>query len=154
MGFGGAIRVQVRRDNILKDSFVGLSNAGRKLKGRVQVEFISEQGLAEAGIDGGGLFKEYLDALTKSAFNPKSGLFKPTSSQLLTPNPQSLVVEDHLQYFNFIGKILGKALYEVSLLRSGTLEKLLIIFFVGYLVGTRIRWRISERVTRSFQSIR
>ena len=33
---------------------------------------------AEAGIDGGGVFKEFLDALCKRMFDPMTGLFKCT----------------------------------------------------------------------------
>ena len=66
-------------------------------------------------IEGGGLFKEFVDAFAKAAFDPMFGLFIPTSSQLLSPNPASHIVPNHLQYFNFIGKMLGKALYEVSI---------------------------------------
>jgi len=99
-----------------------------------QVEFVSEQGLDEAGIDGGGLFKEFMDAFAKAAFSPDFGLFVPTSHQLLTPSPDSAsaggsggtgsssgggsggegsVGENHLKYLHFIGRILGKAVYEV-----------------------------------------
>ena len=82
------------------------------------MEFVSEQGLDEAGIDGGGLFKEFIDSFSKSAFSPSFGLFVPTSHQLLTPNPDSarasVVKSDHLKYLNFVGKILGKAVYEVT----------------------------------------
>jgi hypothetical protein len=44
------------------------------------------------------------------------GLFTTTSSQLLVPNPLSVlkVGKDHLSYFKFLGKMLGKAIYEVS----------------------------------------
>jgi ubiquitin-protein ligase E3 C len=33
---------------------------GPKLKNRVQIQFVDEHGLEEAGVDGGGLFKEFL----------------------------------------------------------------------------------------------
>jgi ubiquitin-protein ligase E3 C len=102
------------------------------MKGKIKVEFISEQGYLEAGIDGspiinifyfnffksykgGGLFKEFLDAFAKQAFDPMFGLFVPTTAQMLTPNPTSSLSQPrHLQYFQFIGKMLGKALYEVD----------------------------------------
>ncbi|KAJ1422048.1 hypothetical protein B484DRAFT_332494 [Ochromonadaceae sp. CCMP2298] len=77
--------------------------------------------MSEAGIDGGGLFKEFLDSFAKAAFAPSFGLFAPTSHQLLTPDPSSSsagVGAQHLQYFHFIGKILGKALYERMLVES------------------------------------
>lgn len=50
---------------------------------RVQVQFISEQGHTEAGIDGGGLFKSFIESFIKSSFDPKLGFFQPTDEQLL-----------------------------------------------------------------------
>jgi hypothetical protein len=83
-GMGGSVQVKVHRDTLVEDAFLGLRQAGSRLKGRVQVEFIGE-----AGIDGGGLFKEFIDSFLKAAFNPSLGLFCPTSEQLLVPNPLS-----------------------------------------------------------------
>ena len=83
-GLGGSVQVKVHRDTIVEDAFLGLRQAGSRLKGRVKVEFIGE-----AGIDGGGLFKEFIDSFLKAAFNPSLGLFCPTSEQLLVPNPLS-----------------------------------------------------------------
>ena len=101
----GSTRIQVHRNNILEDSVDQLHNLNEsKLKARIQVEFISETGLQEAGIDGGGLFKAFLDLLMKHSFDPSLGLFYLTQDQLLTPSPASeLTHENHLRYFNFIG---------------------------------------------------
>jgi hypothetical protein len=105
----------VRRDALVADAYEQLHDVGAKLKGMVKVGFTSEQGYTEAGIDGGGLFKEFIDSFAKEAFSPSCGLFIPTSHQLLTPNPSSAMMgSNHLRYFNFVGKILGKSLYEVS----------------------------------------
>ncbi len=89
MFHAGAQQIEVRRDKIVEDAFEKLHDMGNKLKNRVQVEFISEQGYREAGIDGGGLFKEFIDSFAKAAFDPTFGLFVPTSGQLVTPNPRS-----------------------------------------------------------------
>eukprot|EP01038_Epipyxis_sp_PR26KG_P007199 gene7199-9826_t len=121
MGFGNAVRIQVHRDQmrIFQDSFEGLNSIGDKLKGKIKIEFISEQGMVEDGIDGGGLFKEYMDAFSKAAFNPNFGLFIPTSQQLLTPNPgASQIIPSYLQYYHFIGRMLGKTIYEKLLFES------------------------------------
>ena len=40
-----------------------LPYAGADLKRTIQIEFVNQEGLAEAGIDGGGLFKEFFHAL-------------------------------------------------------------------------------------------
>lgn len=115
LGLSGALRIEVHRDAIVADAYEQLHEVGHRLKGMVKVEFISEQGLNEAGIDGGGLFKEFMDSFAKEAFSPTYGLFIPTSHQLLTPNPASgQLGSNHLRYFHFVGKMLGKAVYEVS----------------------------------------
>lgn len=97
-----------------------------------QVGFINDQGIAEAGIDGGGLLKEYLEVLTQALVDPARGLFVPTSGQLLVPNPVSSEtplsnnananygdsITSHVQLFEFAGKVFGKALYEGILIES------------------------------------
>eukprot|EP01034_Spumella_vulgaris_P039434 gene39434-48731_t len=64
----GSIHMRVHRDNLVEDAYRALEGAGAKIKGRIQVEFISHHNTVEAGIDGGGLFKEFLDAFSKSIF--------------------------------------------------------------------------------------
>ena len=97
---GGAVHdVTVNRDKIYEDAMRGLP-AGPDLKHRIRVTFESELGYQEAGIDGGGLFKDFMDALAERAFDPQYGLFNVTSEQLLYPNPASpTLAEDHLAHF-------------------------------------------------------
>ncbi|KAL5684423.1 hypothetical protein ACJX0J_010808, partial [Zea mays] len=60
-------------------------------------------------IDGGGIFKDFMENITRAAFDVQYGLFKETADHLLYPNPGSgLVHELHLQYFHFLGSLLGK----------------------------------------------
>lgn len=66
---------------------------GPKLKSRISISFIDEFGLVEAGIDGGGVFKEFLTALSREAFDVNSGLFLSTRDQLLYPNPHAYATE-------------------------------------------------------------
>ncbi len=40
------------------------------------MQFVNQLGLPEAGIDSGGLFKEFVVELCKIAFSAKIGLFK------------------------------------------------------------------------------
>jgi len=119
--FNRGIQARVRRATLVQDAFQALNNAGKKIKMRIQVSFVSEQGTEEAGIDGGGLFKEFMDNLAKQGFDPNFGLFLGTSQQTLVPSPSSIlstVGEEHLQYFGFLGRILGKAMYEGILIES------------------------------------
>ena len=85
------------------------------LKGLVRVQFVNEHGVEEAGVDGGGLFKDFLSALIEEAFDPvKTGLFVETPDRTLYPNPASYLRAgpDHLRKLEFLGAILGKAVYE------------------------------------------
>ncbi|KAH8945886.1 hypothetical protein BDL97_12G064500 [Sphagnum fallax] len=79
----------------------------------IRVTFVNELGVEEAGVDGGGIFKDFMENVTKVAFAIQYGLFKETADHLLYPNPASdMVHDDHLHYFEFLGKILGKAMFE------------------------------------------
>ncbi|KAH7957703.1 hypothetical protein HPB52_021913 [Rhipicephalus sanguineus] len=73
---------------------------------------IALQGLDEAGIDQDGVFKEFLEETIKRVFDPSLNLFRATSEQRLYPSPTSYIHENHLSLFEFVGKMLGKAVYE------------------------------------------
>ena len=80
-----------------------------------------------------GVFKEFLEEVITKAFDPALNLFKvfvqliyckcsqqhknlqANSNGHLYPSPSSHIHENYLLLFEFVGKILGKALYEVIL---------------------------------------
>jgi ubiquitin-protein ligase E3 B len=66
----GTIEIAVRRDHVVEDGFAQLNGLGSKLKSVINVSFVNEHGLSEAGLDYGGLFKEFLTNLAKAAFDP------------------------------------------------------------------------------------
>jgi ubiquitin-protein ligase E3 C len=80
------------------------------LKKRVRVHLLNAHGLDEAGIDGGGIFREFLNELLRSGFNPNQGFFKTTNEGLLYPSPtaQMLVGDSFARHYYFLGRILGK----------------------------------------------
>uniref|UniRef100_A0A673M1K2 Ubiquitin-protein ligase E3B n=1 Tax=Sinocyclocheilus rhinocerous TaxID=307959 RepID=A0A673M1K2_9TELE len=83
------------------------------IKGVIRVKFVNDLGMDEAGIDQDGVFKEFLEEIIKKVFNPALNLFKTTSgNERLYPSPTSSIHENHLQLFEFVGKMLGKAMYE------------------------------------------
>lgn len=41
---------------------------GSKIKHKIQITFVNKHGAEEPGIDGGGVFKEFLDDLIKDGF--------------------------------------------------------------------------------------
>ena len=79
------------------------------LKLKMRVQLMNAAGMEEAGIDGGGIFREFLSELLKAGFDPNRGFFKYTADRLLYPNPQaSILVPDFCQHFFFLGRMLGK----------------------------------------------
>ena len=75
----------------------------------MQVQLVNFAGLDEAGIDGGGVFREFLSELLKTCFDPNRGFFRLTHDNLLYPNPAvSVVVPDFQSHYFFIGRMLGK----------------------------------------------
>ena len=59
------------------------------------------------------LFREFMSQLMQTGFNPKYGFFKTTSKQLLYPNPDAVLAQaDCLKHFHFLGRMLGKIIYE------------------------------------------
>ncbi|KAI3986082.1 hypothetical protein MKX01_011634, partial [Papaver californicum] len=107
-------RFRIRRDQIFEDAFNQLSALSEEdLRGVIRVTFVNEFGVEEAGIDGGGIFKDFMENITRAAFNVQYGLFKETADHLLYPNPGSgLVHEQHYNFFYFLGVVLGKAMFE------------------------------------------
>jgi ubiquitin-protein ligase E3 C len=72
---------------------------------------INKHGLDEAGIDGGGLLREFLIQLLETGFDPTRGFFVLTSDGQLYPNPNiKIIVENYEQHYYFLGRMLAKAI--------------------------------------------
>lgn len=105
--------ITIHRSRIVEDGYQQLARLPpNALKGLIRVKFINDHGLDEAGIDQDGVFKEFLEDTIKRVFDPALNLFCSTSEQRLYPSPTSRLHEDYLSLFNFVGKMLGKAIYE------------------------------------------
>lgn len=106
-----SLQLSVRRDNVFHDSFKALYfKSGDEMKfGKLNIRFHGEE-----GVDAGGVSREWFQALSRQMFNPNYALFEPVSSDRTTfhPNKLSSINEEHLLFFKFIGRIIGKALYE------------------------------------------
>lgn len=63
-------KLRVRRDHITQDSLLSIKQHQGDLLKSLRIEFVNEP-----GIDAGGLRKEWFMLLTKSLFNPTTGLF-------------------------------------------------------------------------------
>ncbi|KAL2073000.1 hypothetical protein VTL71DRAFT_10324 [Oculimacula yallundae] len=105
------LQLSVRRDQVFHDSFKSLYfQTGDQMKyGKLSIRFHGEE-----GVDAGGVTREWFQVLSRQMFDPGYALFVPVSSDRTTfhPNHSSGINEEHLMFFKFIGRIIGKALYE------------------------------------------
>ncbi|KAJ5037929.1 uncharacterized protein L3040_006805 [Drepanopeziza brunnea f. sp. 'multigermtubi'] len=105
------LQLSVRRDQVFHDSFKSLYfQTGDQMKfGKLSIRFHGEE-----GVDAGGVTREWFQVLSRQMFDPGYALFVPVSSDRTTfhPNHSSSINEEHLMFFKFIGRIIGKALYE------------------------------------------
>jgi E3 ubiquitin-protein ligase HUWE1 len=104
-----SINLNIRRDEVFENSFNQLRmKTTEELRSRLVITFNGEE-----GIDAGGLTREWYQILSKEIFNPNYVLFLPTvDGSTFQPNPLSYYNSNHLDYFKFVGRIIGKALVD------------------------------------------
>ncbi|PNS16909.1 hypothetical protein CAC42_4873 [Sphaceloma murrayae] len=105
------LQLNVRRSEVFLDSFKALFfKKPNEIKyGKLNIRFANEE-----GVDAGGVTREWFAAMSRQMFNPNYALFNPVAADRTTfhPNELSAINEQHLTFFKFIGRIIGKALYE------------------------------------------
>ncbi|TLS29894.1 hypothetical protein PpBr36_03151 [Pyricularia pennisetigena] len=133
---GGAIskhHAKISRGSMFDDAFEQFWGLGQGLKEPIQITFVDQFDTVEAGIDGGGVTKEFLISVTTEAFSSKHNLFVSTKENALYPNPSSLDqlqdsmrrsgiseggdewrlnIRKLLAHYEFLGRIVGKCMYE------------------------------------------
>ncbi|KAH6647427.1 hypothetical protein BKA67DRAFT_577433 [Truncatella angustata] len=124
----------IKRGQLFHDAYDQFWSLGESLKEPIQITFVDQFDQPEAGIDGGGVTKEFLTSVTNEAFNPEHhGLFVTNSQNLLYPNPTAYdermetlryygIPENSLEWNNrlqdlskqyeFLGRVVGKCMYE------------------------------------------
>jgi len=138
----GRHHAKIRRDHCFEDAYEQFYDLGEGLKEPIQITFVDQFDTAEAGIDGGGVTKEFLTSVTNEAFRPGEGahLFTTNAQNLLYPNPAALderreilrqaglnessiewreTIGDLVRQFEFLGRIVGKCMYEGILVDIG-----------------------------------
>jgi len=127
-----AKNVRITRGRILEDGLATMNNLGSDMRQRISIQYFNEAGTREPGIDAGGLFKEFWTDLCKIAFDPNYALFCVTEDNCMYPNPSSGAAHgnDHIELFMFLGRVLGKSLYE-----SITVHPQFAHFFLSFLRG-------------------
>ena len=125
---------EIHRDSVFEDAYASYYPIGDALKEPIQISFIDKFGAPEAGIDGGGVTKEFLMSVTAEALDPNQRLnmFQENEQRYLYPNPTvfdevsegikqfaqkgtenyTYHMRDFLRRFEFIGRVIGKCLYE------------------------------------------
>jgi E3 ubiquitin-protein ligase HUWE1 len=109
----GSLRLGIRRKHVFEDAYhqLRLRNAD-EMRSRLHITFRDEE-----GVDAGGLSREFFGILAKEMFNPNYALFTSTEDGCtFQPNPNSSINPDHLSYFRFVGRIVGKAVADGFLL--------------------------------------
>ena len=109
----GSLRLGIRRKHVFEDAYhqLRLRNAD-EMRSRLHITFRNEE-----GVDAGGLSREFFGILAKEMFNPNYALFTSTEDGCtFQPNPNSSINPDHLSYFRFVGRIVGKAVADGFLL--------------------------------------
>lgn len=118
------LSADIHRDALLVDAFDSFHKTGHSFKHRISVTFHNEHGV-EAGIDGGGITKEFLTSVVAEGFNPEGDLrlFKETTTDNeVYPNDDIFLKiskridlpdqQQRLLYMRFLGMCIGKCLYE------------------------------------------
>lgn len=106
--------IVVRREELVFDAckhFIQLSLSD--LKRPLYIFFANEKGL-----DSGGLAAEFYRLIGEEILNENNVLFENKGKNTYFPNAKSSVNETHLQYFKFIGRVVGKALFDMQLMNT------------------------------------
>ncbi|CCE78387.1 Piso0_001009 [Millerozyma farinosa CBS 7064] len=105
------LAITIRRDQVFLDSYRALFF---KSKDEFKNSTLEVNFKGESGIDAGGVTREWYQVLSRQMFNPDYALFTPVASDETTfhPNRTSYVNPEHLSFFKFIGKVIGKAIFD------------------------------------------
>eukprot|EP00935_MAST-01C_sp_MAST-1C-sp1_P001623 g1623.t1 len=126
----GHERVTVLRATILDDSFIRvMALAPAAMRKDFRFEFIGEYAHESAA-------REWFELVSRQLFNVDNGLFQftPNDAMTYTINPQSQAVNDeHLNWFHFAGRVVGKALLD-----GQTVSSFLALPYIKHLNGTPI----------------
>lgn len=104
----GTHKFEVARATVLNDTFKHMAKMGEEvLKLRFQVEY-----KGEAGIDSGGLVKDWFLHVSRALVATEEGLFCKTDDKAHVQFNNNHFKENHLSWFKFAGKLVGKAIYD------------------------------------------
>ncbi|KAI7738652.1 LOW QUALITY PROTEIN: hypothetical protein M8C21_021949, partial [Ambrosia artemisiifolia] len=136
------LRISVRRAYILEDSYNQLRmRSTQDLKGRLTVHFQGEE-----GIDAGGLTREWYQLLSRVIFDKGALLFTTVGNDAtFQPNPNSVYQTEHLSYFKFVGRVVGKALFDGQLLDVHFTRS-----FYKHILGAKVTYHDIEAIDPAY----
>ncbi|KAJ2346954.1 hypothetical protein GGH91_002022 [Coemansia sp. RSA 2671] len=105
----GQCHIKVARDTVFENSYNEVMRVPvSELKKRLMIKFDGEDGL-----DYGGVSREFFFLLSHEMFNPQYCLFEYSAHDTYTLqiNPHSEINPEHLNYFRFIGRTMGLAIF-------------------------------------------
>ena len=158
----GRHTARIKRGQLFSDAYDQFYALGDGLKEPIQITFVDQFDQPEAGIDGGGVTKEFLTSVSSEAFTPGNEgprLFVTNSQNLLHPNPAAFdelaeklttcdisksewapKITELSQQYEFLGRIVGKCMYEGILVD---------IAFAPFFL---LRWATAGQSTADFRS--
>eukprot|EP00005_Dracoamoeba_jomungandri_P001649 CAMPEP_0174252470 /NCGR_PEP_ID=MMETSP0439-20130205/1927_1 /TAXON_ID=0 /ORGANISM="Stereomyxa ramosa, Strain Chinc5" /LENGTH=539 /DNA_ID=CAMNT_0015333009 /DNA_START=135 /DNA_END=1754 /DNA_ORIENTATION=+ len=125
--------IDIDRNNLLENACeLFLNTPLNKMRCRkLLVKFKGED-----AIDRGGASREFFNLVSNEILNPQHNLFLPVGpNNTFHPSPSSHVNEEHLDYFKFFGRFMGKALmsdYMINANLTRAIWKLLIGKALGF----------------------
>ncbi|XP_027904990.1 E3 ubiquitin-protein ligase UPL1-like [Vigna unguiculata] len=136
------LRISVRRAYVLEDSYNQLRmRSTQDLKGRLTVHFQGEE-----GIDAGGLTREWYQLLSRVIFDRGALLFTTVGNDsTFQPNPNSVYQTEHLSYFKFVGRVVGKALFDGQLLDVHFTRS-----FYKHILGVKVTYHDIEAIDPAY----
>ena len=110
----GHMMLEVDRKNLLHNSCEQLLWATRdQLHQPLRIKFAGEP-----GVDAGGLEREWFTLMGHGIFSDETGLFKNTDTGYFINDRSLDASDDHLMYFQAIGRFLGRAIFEGVLMEA------------------------------------
>ena len=104
------LRMQLRRTHAFYDSFRCFKRFTplQLVKGKLRISYFGED-----GIDSGGITKDWFIDMSKQFGNPDICLLSYVGdTQKLWFDKNSNVNSEHLEYFHFLGRVIGKAIHD------------------------------------------
>ncbi|KAK8870838.1 hypothetical protein M9Y10_008736 [Tritrichomonas musculus] len=100
------LEINIDASKILFDSFEKLSNkTNKEWLRKFHINFDNQE-----GCDCGGLTKEFFSLISKELFKSDYALFVQKDNLSFHPNSLSSINEEHIDFFNFTGKLIARAL--------------------------------------------